>query len=445
MARFLQYQSKTGPQITSFTERTTPDKWQPQTNTPEANFRKLATYSLAAISPAVFFVSLGQPERTQVDKWHKPASEPIRIVQRAPNFAPAFVPIVSQTESVTVDKWYQQTQAPLVKPNTAVFAQPVTPTQDPTSMRPNQIWVEKLQTTNQFLFFPDVKRWQHLYPPFANSVQALTVSERITPDKWQPETNKPLFDLKRQQAVYPSTFFNPNPLPVSTFLNLWHTQAPLVLSPAKPLAHLYPFFTTDPSSLTQKETVSLDRFQQPQSLPRWDFTRNQFVYPFLSFNSQPIGTPATFISAAVQPQSQPLFDVKRWQRIYPTFWPSPYPLGNSETIRADKWHPRIEQPLFDVKRWQHLYLPYATDQKHLLDKEPTFLKWFRETQQPFFIPEQHRYIRDFFAQYVIPHPWKLVDRSTDASYSQVSRSSDASYNPVNRSSNNDWNLINREA
>lgn len=290
-------------------ERITADKWQPQTNAPEVNFRKLAAYSLAAIIPVAFFTNLGQPERVQTDKWLNPQPVPIRQVQTIQSQSLAFVPVVSQTETITTDKWYQQTQNPVSRGIGITHTIPAIPPQDPTSMRANQVWVDKLQTTNQFLFFPDVKRWQYLYPSFTNSAQALTVPERITPDKWQPETNKPLFDVKRQQYTFPSFF-------------------------------------TDVKLLTQKETVSFDRWNYQQSLPRWDIQKNQFTYPFLTFNPLAIGTPATFISAAVQPQSQPIFDIKRQQNTYQTYLFSPYPVVNAETIRPDKWfnNPSLLRP-----------------------------------------------------------------------------------------------------
>jgi hypothetical protein len=156
------------------------------------------------------------------------------------------------------------------------------------------IWVDKLQTTNQYLYFPDVKRWQYLYPPFSNSARALTVSERITPDKWQPATNQPVFDAKRQQQTYPAT---------------------------------------------------------------GAYTRN----------------PVT------------------------------------EIVTTDKWHPITNQPVFDVKRWQHLYQTWATDAKHLLDKETIIVaKWFRETQQPLFDVKRWQFLYPYLSidtQFFIKPPF----------------------------------------
>lgn len=323
MPRILQYQSKAGPQLTSFTERTTPDKWQPQTNAPEANFRKLSTYSLAALAPALFFANI---------------------------FPAATIPNTAA---------FQQNPNPVVRTVNTAYLERASAPQDPTSMRDRTIWVDKLQITNQYLHFPDVKRWQYLYPSVA---------------------------------------FNPNPLPVSAFLNPWHNQPAQILSPAKPLAHLYPSYATDPRSLTQKETVSLDRFQQPQSLPRWDVQRSQWLYPSFSINPQALTQAERATPDKWQPATnQPVFDAKRQQQIYPAtgaYTRNPV----TEIVTTDKWHPITNRPVFDVKRWQHLYQTWATDPKHLLDKETIIVaKWFRETQQPLFDVKRWQFLYPYLS------------------------------------------------
>lgn len=375
-------------------ERTTPDKWQPRTDVPEANFRKLSAYSLAAIIPVAVFT----------------------------NIFPAPSPSTAAL---------QQSPTPIVRPVSTVHLLPATSPQDPTSMRTNQIWVDKLQTTNQFLFFPDVKRWQFLYQSFAVDPKQLTLRERITPDKWQPNTNQPLFDVKRTQWVYPSLFSNPKPLPISTFVNLWHQQDVKIQIPAKPLPHLYPSFVIDASQLAQKERITAEKW--------------------------------------FRETERPVFDSKKQQHTYPSFFSQPRPIPNPETIRADKWHPLVAQPLFDARRYQWLYQVWTVDPKQLTQKERlTMDKWFRETQQPRFDVKRQQWLYPPFTidpLELIPH-WNLVNRTTDAnwdgvsrstddsynqvsrssddSYNQVSRSSDDSYNPVNRASDDDWHLTHRE-
>lgn len=58
--------------------------------------------------------------------------------------------------------------------------------------------------------------------------------------------------------------------------------------------------------------------------------------------------------------------------------------------------------------------------------------------------------REFTARYwpkvgAVPAPndWNLVNRPTDASYSQVTRSADATYNQVSRSADDGWNQVDR--
>src|SRR2546429_8960563 len=130
--KLFQYQSKAQPVTPpgSQGERITPDKWQPNTGIPQSNWhaaKVAAMMAVAITAPFLAFTNLGQPERTTPDKWQPETNRPVFDIKR------------------------QQ------------YTYPVTAPQDPTSMRPNQIWVDKLQTTNQYLHFPDIKRWQHLY------------------------------------------------------------------------------------------------------------------------------------------------------------------------------------------------------------------------------------------------------------------------------------------
>src|SRR5438045_8383864 len=108
--KLWQYQSKVEPRITSFGERITPDKWQPASNVPQSNWQKAALYSVAAIMPFTAFVNLGQPERTQVDKWYRQASEPIRTVQRVADFGNL---TFLKVEVINADKWYRPASEPV--------------------------------------------------------------------------------------------------------------------------------------------------------------------------------------------------------------------------------------------------------------------------------------------------------------------------------------------
>jgi hypothetical protein len=474
------YQSRAfTEQAMATAETVTVDKWFARASEPVLPPKNHTWVTQSALELS----STQRPELVSLDRWQQPQSQPrFDIARQQWRYPSLFVDSkqLTQTERITPDKWLPLPNQPLfdVKRTQLTYSffffhaepQEVTQFESPSEFARNVDRVydiprnqylypsfatdAKLLTQKEAVSFDkwnfntsiprfDVARNQFLYPPFSTSPQALTQAERSTPDKWLPLPNQPLFSVKRQPWTYPTLFFNPKPLPVAEFLNLWAKQPEQILVPGKPLAHLYPSFVTDAKGQTQPENVSLDRFQQPQSLPKWDFARNQYLFPSEQFNPFAIGTSPTFIVAAVQPQDQPLFDYKRQQHIYPLFTGSLAPITPPEPITTDKWHPLIAQPLFDVKRAQWIYPVWIIDPKHLLDHEVTTMKWYRATEQPFFIPEQHRYIREYFAEYAIAHPWRLTDRTTDASYNDVSRSSDATYSEVSRSSDATYSEVSR--
>src|SRR5437879_6037854 len=70
--KLLQYQeSVNGISSSPAPERTTPDKWQPNTNIPQSNWQKAALYSAAAVMP-FFTMNLTPAQRIEQPKVFTP-------------------------------------------------------------------------------------------------------------------------------------------------------------------------------------------------------------------------------------------------------------------------------------------------------------------------------------------------------------------------------------
>lgn len=319
--KLWQYQEQVSGIPTSLAkERTTPDKWQSATNIPQSNWKKASLYSAAALMP--FFVL---------------------------NLTP-----VQRVERTTPDKWQPISNVPLFDIKRQQHTYPVTAPQDPTSMRALQAWVDKLQTTNQFLFFPDIKRWQYLYPTFTIDVSQLTQHERITADKWVPETNKPLFDVKRQQHTYSFSFFHPEPQEVTQFESPgeFSRNVDKVYDRARN-QYLYPCTFIDPNILAQEEAVSFDRWNYNQSIPRFDVPRNQHLYPSSFFYPEP--KEVTDFENVLFQQDVLVRGIPRLQYLNPYLSIDPTALTQRERTTPDKWQAKTNEPVFDVKRNQFFY------------------------------------------------------------------------------------------
>src|ERR1051325_4949611 len=218
------------------------------------------------------------------------------------------------------------------------------------------------------------KLWQ--YQEQVMGISNTQAQERVTPDKWQPNTNipqthwrkaalfsmaaiVPFFAISPQALTQPETpkVFSQQPVVITTQLSFqyqakvdplvpivppetvtvdkWFAKTSEPRFDAKRNQHLYPAFSVvDPSQLTQAERVSLDKWEQPQSLPRWDAKRQQQTYPSFFFNPLPIGTPATFVDAAVNQTNTPYFRRPQNQHLYPALSIDAKQLTQAETPKV---------------------------------------------------------------------------------------------------------------
>lgn len=493
--KLLQYQeSVSGIPSSLAPERTTPDKWQPNTNIPQSNWQKAALYSAAAVMP-FFTLNLTPLQRIEQPKVFAPQSVVVTVPQTTQYQVLAY-PIAgfSPRERTTPDKWQSQNNQPVFDTKRQQFSYPSFFANPIVIANPEVITSDKWQpNSNQPLF--DTKRQQTTFPSLVVDPLQLTRPERVSFDKWNYQQSLPRWDIPRNQFLYPSLAVDTKPLAERTTPDKW---LPLPNQPRFDVArnqHLYPPFSTDAYSLTQKETpkvfgsesiilwftrntqyqglaeivraaetINADKWIAETQKPQFDIKRLQFTYPSFFANILPIEEPADFQDAGIRQTNIPLFDVKRTQYLYQSFSidvrqftlsESPkvfsteslvlsYPRntqyqaltyvneGNlQEQVNLDKWFRETNRPVFDVKRQQFLYPTFPLNPYGLTQHEVpkifsnellvittlrntqyqtlTFTslgssahetislgKWFRETQQPFFIPHNHGYIPYFF-------------------------------------------------
>lgn len=361
--KLTQYQEQVSGIPTSLApERTTPDKWQPTSNLPQGSWQKAALYSTAALMP-FFALNLTPTQRIEQPKVFSSEQVILSVPRTTQYQGLAYINKPTTTEIVTVDKWYRDTERPnFVRPNTNAL----TP-------------IDLVLASGQR-------------------------SERATPDKWQPATNTPLFDLKRNQHLYPTVVSNILPIEEGVELQdagIYQTTLPLFS--VKRTEFLYPSFTVDAKTLTIKERSTPDKWQAKTNEPVFDIRKNQYLYPSFSidisqltraetakvFSSQslvlslPRSTQyqaLTFVNQGslretitldkwFKETGRPVWDTRRQQYIYPSFFFHPVPFPNPEVLTLDKWQPLANQPLFEVKRQQFLYQPFAIDVNDLTKQE----------------------------------------------------------------------------
>src|SRR6185295_4074525 len=139
--KLYQYQEQVSGIPTSLApERSTPDKWQPQSIEP-SRLRQSLTSS-EQTNPLLV------AEVIKLDKWNHDTNRPVPDVRRYQFLYPSSVIDANQfasEERVSPDRWQPNTNAPLF----------------------------------------DIKRQQFLYPSFFVDTKQLTQTERVTVDKWQ--------------------------------------------------------------------------------------------------------------------------------------------------------------------------------------------------------------------------------------------------------------------
>jgi hypothetical protein len=200
----------------------------------------------------------------------------------------------------------------------------------------------------------DLRRQQYIYPFSFDDPFLLTQAERSTPDKWHPLTEQPLFDLRRNQWMYPHLSFDAEPREIAEFVSadMWHFE-PSQIFDLRRQQYVYPYSFDDAFLLTQAERASVDKWQPESNRPVWDVPKWMWLYPslFLDVNQQEIITTDKW-----HPESnRTIWDVARRQYVYPFSFDDPFLLTQTERISIDKWFQEPDLPVWDVQRLQWIY------------------------------------------------------------------------------------------
>ena len=358
-----------------------------------------------AIYPSEFRGDVPRTELVSADRWHPLVEQPRFDARRQQ----AIYPCESRNdiagkETITADDWLPLANQPLFDQKRQQAVYPVW-TADQLPRLGETILADKWHPlANQPLY--DQKRLQYFYP--CESRDDIAGKERVSPDKWHLEIQRPVFLAPRAQWIYEASAFAPNPVPAS--VSGWQPQTNQPLFDARRLQAIYP--PDCRGDVPRSETILADKWHPLANQPQFDQKRQQQNYQCDALGAYP--TPAQ--ASGWQPQTnQPLYDQKRLQYFYPcesrddiagkervspdrwlgvdppiysarrqqAIYPSDFrgDVPRAETIYADKWHPEIQQPRFDVARTQQRY---PQGQPVALATTPPVSGWQPQTNQPVF-------------------------------------------------------------
>lgn len=321
-----------------------------------------------------------------VDKWQTPTNQPRKTLSALIPVALAFVPVISQPETITQDKWAQPQSRPVVTvkrpPQQPFFAENL-------SSVPSQ--TVSLYVTGQACEPTLIVSFQ--YQSEAKPLVVSTAPETITSDKWLTSWPQPSVRPKRlvQYGVnFAIAEQADNGLPPVYWFT--ETQRPTL----NPRRSLYPTFSIDQATervtidkwlrqqtdrvdkvrrifeglyvrdlLSRVETVYSDKWQAVTNQPRQDLVRNQRLYPSAVSDTLHLIPGAEIIT------------LDKWNRLSPDLifrgkrLPNYAHFSIDPTLRAeraslDKWGQPLSLPRWDLKRQQAIYPSLAIDSQFYL-------------------------------------------------------------------------------
>lgn len=232
------------------------------------------------------------------------------------------------------------------------------------------------------------------YKSYVSGIPANQVLERITVDKWIPNTEVPQSNWAKGAAFSAAVLLSqiswaPQPIQNTTVYS--QQSSPVVFQTTTQYQQL-----TQPVGFTALFTLPPLTWNRPTNQPVQDIKRTQYTYNFIrndvtvSFNQlvsvdkfAPIRPDKIFDLARTQYLHQHLFETLNintastfdsFNNVITRPWVVQYQ-SNSFAFTAintvDKWVPRTEVPPKDVVRNQYLYPFFSIDTKALTGKEPS--------------------------------------------------------------------------
>lgn len=327
------------------------DSWHQPFTDPTANFaaRLRAVLAVAIVASGAFssVFTPTTPETITADKWHQSWQQPVRRAYRPPSAGLIQSPFVPSTEVVTVDKWFSP--------------------------------------------FGEVTRARGFKPYLQSSTtidpRALTLAEQVTEDRWHQPFSDPTaawadLRLTRHQIAQVASGMAPGGqgatiAPEVVTADKWYVAlSEWPRSPKGLKSYLQPSFTVDPWALTQPETIYLDRWYSPFSVPVRPLpTTSRFPTTFdtINFSSTVITVyPDSWYVALTQP-TRP--------RANPSLIGAQLSLAPFQEAMPDSWWNPLSDP---VRRKPYNQPLYITDTPYL---QPILTsQWY----SPFSIPTRIR-------------------------------------------------------
>lgn len=384
----MQYQALAEPLVTiAPSESLTLDKWKGNDHMPRSK-----KYVAAAFVTASFFVNTfpAPAETVTVDKWH--VGTPHRIVKRLPRVIPYGTAFGGEAERSTMDKWFNQTSQPIFKKTL------------PRALYPSFFFDPKpIPGVGETVTVDKWYRNTNIPPKRAPKKVVITTinfraeAEQTQLDKWFRQTSQPLFRKRLPTALYPASFLDPKPIAgaVETVTaDKWLGSKPDKLNVRARNQYLYPSFFVDSTQLTQGERITIDKWYFPSQIPKskkpWPITYGAYVR-----------VEEAAAETVTLDKWYKKFDLPPKGRInrtyqYPSGFFDPNPIaGVAETVTLDKWFNQTSQRLYGRALPVKLIPYFFHDGKHFTTGETITLdKWFRETSQrvnrkryPVFAPE----------------------------------------------------------
>jgi hypothetical protein len=345
------------------------DSWFQNTSTPRFDKRR-QQHTFPTFFTDV--ASLTQPESSHPDAWYRETARPRFDIKRNQFQYGFFVtdpfPVIT-SDNVTVDKWLTGDEVPSKRkdfrftyPSFFAPIQPVASLDIPVFT----------QDFNLVVFKKKYQYQARVQPIFTPGTEG-----EITLDKWYTPIvqrhNPP--KVRRQYHIS-------DPLPdVTTFYAGVFSQSSSAIAVNKLFQYQAKFEAL--RDLTVAETVTLDKWFQPTQVPPKGKNKTQHTYTFSFLSSDPIGTPAIFVSTAVHQTNVPFFARKDYRRIYPALFFDATPIAPPDTAQLDKWFQPTQTPRRDGKRAPHLYpFFFPSDYPVPVTETVTLDKWFRATEVP---------------------------------------------------------------
>jgi hypothetical protein len=381
MAKFRQYNNLVvvppASSTNNWNESPHVDAFQNQTlNTaPQANWKKAAIVGAFIATIPFFFIDAKQltlRENVQVDKFGPQI--PARILLDRPR-----TQYLYPSTETRVDLPLNQTQRPMVYYPDKIFDVKRQQYLYPSEFRTDVV-VKVFQISNSI---PDAifksKELRYTYPSFFIDPKVLTQPERVQYDKFQPQYPNKIYDVARNQFLYPTFSFYPVPLNKIPFIDSWGGYHPdkvydftrnQFLYPnyfsVWPIANIYPIFNqsigvnypiryqyqkwaTDPKSLLLKENITMDKWYVETAKPVWDFKRQQYTYPFLSLYLGQISQIEGSIGETTVNINYPV--LYQYQSVFMP-WAEAV---NKALMDSAPWKPYYPDKIWDIKRQQWTY------------------------------------------------------------------------------------------